>query len=279
MEQETVPAGSQSGLRHCLEEIYSTYNRRELIHPDPLEFLWRYDELPDREIAGLVASGLAYGRVAQILRSTETVMAILGPSPSSSLNGLSIQDLRGLLEGFRHRFTTEVEMASLLFAASSIQKEWGSLGTCLASLTDGSSFHDALDSFVMSLLSRAGLEKCSLLPRPGLGSACKRLHLYLRWMVRRDDVDPGGWDSIHPSVLTVPVDTHMYRLSRAMGFTKRKAQDRRTAMEITEGFAGINPDDPVKYDFALTRMGIQGREEDRLFTVLREDHCPFIDSR
>lgn len=265
-------------LRECLERIYAEYNRRELIHPDPLEFLWRYGSTADREIAGLVASGLAYGRVAQILRSTEKVLALLGPSPSETLAGLSEEELLRALGGFRHRFTTAPEMASLLVSASSLQREWGLMGNLLGSLLQDSSYEAALDGFARGILNRAGLDKCTLLPRPERGSACKRLHLFMRWMVRSDDVDPGGWKDIPPSVLMVPVDVHMYRLSLGLGFTGRRTADRTTAMDVTLGFRGINPDDPVKYDFSLTRMGIQGRKTDELFGELLREHCCFIDT-
>ncbi|MBW2545477.1 MAG: TIGR02757 family protein, partial [Deltaproteobacteria bacterium] len=94
-------------------------------------------------------------------------------------------------------------------------------------------------------------------PLPAKGSACKRLNLFLRWMVRRDDVDPGGWDDIPPSKLVIPLDTHMHRICLAFGFTKRKQADMKTALEITDSFRAIVPDDPVRYDFALTRLGIR----------------------
>ena len=129
-------------------------------------------------------------------------------------------------------------------------------------------YHNALDRFVRNLLEGAGMEKCSLLARPSLGSACKRLHLFMRWMVRKDDVDPGGWQWISPSVLIIPLDVHMFRAAVALGFTGRKTASCAAAFEITESFRAINPDDPVKYDFALTRMGIQGLHQDTLFREL-----------
>jgi uncharacterized protein (TIGR02757 family) len=264
-------------LRDCLEGIYEAYNRRELIHPDPLEFLWLYDDIADREIAGLVASGLAYGRVAQILKSTRKVLDALGPNPSRTLASISPEELAGSLEGFRHRFTTSLEMVSLLSSVSAIQSRWGLLGNLMGKLTAGRSYSEALEALTGRILELAGLSKCSLLPRPGLGSACKRLHLFMRWMVRRDDVDPGGWESVPPSSLVVPMDVHMFRIARALGFTRRKTADGRAALEATEGFRRINPEDPVKYDFALTRMGIHRREDDRLFVEFRREHCDFID--
>ncbi|RKZ10072.1 TIGR02757 family protein [Candidatus Fermentibacteria bacterium] len=255
-------------LRERLENAYNKYNRREFIHPDPLEFLWRYSSTVDREIAGLIASGLAYGRVAQILKSTEKVLAVLGPAPSAFLKDVSSRDLSSALAGSKHRFTTSIEMAALLKSASRLQEKWGLFGRMLGVFISEDTYHNALDRFVKNLLEGAGMEKCSMLPRPSLGSACKRLHLFMRWMIRKDEVDPGGWEWISPSVLLVPLDVHMFRAAGALGFTCRKTASRAAALEITENFRMMNPDDPVKYDFAITRMGIQGLHEDIIFREL-----------
>ena len=96
-----------------------------------------------------------------------------------------------------------------------------------------------------------------MLPCPSRGSACKRLNLYMRWMVRRDDIDLGGWDRVPASKLVVPLDTHMHRIALAFGATRRKQANLRTALELTAAFRAIAPDDPVRYDFALTRFGIR----------------------
>ncbi len=95
-----------------------------------------------------------------------------------------------------------------------------------------------------------------LVPSPEKGSACKRLLLYLKWMIRKDDVDPGGWN-LDPSKLVVPLDTHMYYITSKLGFTNRKSADLKTALEVTDVFKKISPNDPTKYDFALTRLGIK----------------------
>lgn len=258
----------QHQLSELLEKIYLKYNRWEYIHPDPLEFLWRYNSTEDREIVGLIASGLAYGKVAQILKSTEIVLYVLGPAPSGFLREISVNELVKVLAGFKHRFTTAFEMAVLLKSASTLQKKWGLLGNMLRAFLSEDDYYNALDRFVVSILMRAGIEKCSLLPRPSLGSACKRLHLFMRWMIRRDEVDPGGWEGIPPSVLIVPLDVHMFRAVRSLGFTDRKTATVKTAFEATEGFRKINPEDPVKYDFGLTRMGIQGLHQDNLYRKL-----------
>ena len=107
------------------------------------------------------------------------------------------------------------------------------------------------------------------LPSPDGGSACKRLNLFLRWMVRKDNVDPGIWQSIPASHLIVPLDTHMHRIAKAMGLTSRKQADIQSAIEITGAFSFIRPADPVRYDFALTRLGIKpGTPPTESFTSL-----------
>ncbi|MCD4708558.1 MAG: TIGR02757 family protein [Candidatus Sabulitectum sp.] len=260
-----------SVLRDQLEEIYTRYNKREFVHPDPLEFLYRYANIEDREIAGLVASGLAYGRVNLILKSTGTVLDLLGSSPSEFLTSCEITSIEEGLENFKHRFTAGREMTAFLVSISSLQKEYGPIGNYFASLMQTMPYIEALDAFAAEVVTRMEKLNCSsghLLPRPSRGSACKRLHLFMRWMVRHDDVDPGGWYMISASELIVPVDVHMHRVGIQLGFTKRKVADGKTAKEITDGFRMVSSDDPVKYDFALTRYGIQRLTECDLFRKL-----------
>jgi uncharacterized protein (TIGR02757 family) len=111
-------------------------------------------------------------------------------------------------------------------------------------------------------LRRGGAAGCGhLLPDPGKGSACKRLHLFLRWMVRRDAVDPGGWEPSLAGKLLVPLDVHMHRICLALGATRRKSADLRAAVEATRAFRRIRPDDPARYDFALARLGMDGERD------------------
>lgn len=240
-----------------LEELYRRYNRREFVHPDPLEFLYRYDDPLERELVGLVASSLAYGRVAQILRSVDVVLARLGPSPRGFVLGATRGGLEAALAGFKHRFTTGTQLAGVLWGARSVILEYGSLGAFFSEVFDGDMLA-AQERFVEGLLSSAGIPRpCYLLPSPACGSACKRLNLYLRWMVRRDEVDPGGWGGVPAASLIVPTDTHMHRIALALGLTRRRQADLRAALEITGAFREIAPEDPVRYDFALTRLGIR----------------------
>ncbi|MBW2647098.1 MAG: TIGR02757 family protein, partial [Deltaproteobacteria bacterium] len=138
-------------------------------------------------------------------------------------------------------------------------ERYESLHACFTAYLDENddTVFPALSGFVKELTTGTNGRRNSLLPSPMLGSACKRLHLFLRWMVRQDDVDPGGWDTVSTSKLVIPLDTHMHRICLALRLTQRKQADMRTAAEITAAFRTITPEDPVKYDFALTRLGIR----------------------
>ncbi len=247
--------------RERLDQIYRTYNSRRWVHPDPLEFLYGYRDPLDREIVGLVASSLAYGRVLQILKSVRFVLEKMGTSPRDFLASQEEGDLLEAFRGFKHRFTTAEELVALLLGIRRVTNRFGSLHACFrCGYQDG---HDtvlpALSLFVSELSQMCKGGGNSLLPRPEKGSACKRLHLYLRWMIRRDRVDPGVWKSIPAHKLIVPLDTHMYRMGVHMKLTRRSAADLCTAVEVTKGFQTICPEDPVRYDFALTRMGMRGQ--------------------
>jgi len=238
--------------------LYETYNRREFVHPDPLEFLYDYEDILDREIVGLVASSLAYGQVLQILKSVRRVLDRM-ESPRRFLECASPGSLSRTFGDFKHRFTTGTEIAALLYAVQRVIRRHGSLGSCFLQGFEGS--HEtvipALSAFVEELAGEFQTKPGSLLPSPRAGSACKRLNLFLRWMVRRDDVDPGGWDDVPTSKLIMPLDVHVHRISLKLGLTGRKQADLRAACEITEAFRKIEPEDPVRYDFSLSRLGIR----------------------
>ena len=246
-----------SRLSERLEELYAEYNRPELIHPDPLEFLPRYSDGADREVVALVASSLAYGRVELILRAVGDLLGRMGPSPARFLRETPEAGILRACRGFAYRFASESHAAALLAGAKCALDSHGSLESCFfAGWRDGfDTVAPALSAFVAEL-SRGG--DCGhLLPDPSKRSACKRLNLMLRWLVRRDAVDPGGWERVDPSKLVIPLDVHMHKVGLAFGFTSRKQAGLAAALEITSGFRRMSPDDPVKYDFSITRLGIR----------------------
>jgi len=242
-----------------LEEIYEEYNRRETTKSDPLHFLYRYQKNEDVEIAGLIASSLAYGRTSQICKSVGLILDKM-KSPYDFITGIKSDEFSGVFRGFKHRFTTEAELVELLISTKSIVEQYGSLESCFMSGYGKAdeTVYPALRSFAARLLNSR--KRSSLIPMPEGKSAFKRLNLYLRWMVRSDDIDTGIWKDIPTSKLIIPLDTHTHRAGLYFSLTKRKQNDIKTALEITSALKKLNPDDPVKYDFALTRYGINNKQ-------------------
>ncbi len=252
-------------IKSILERLYAKYNRRELIHTDPLQFAYRYSEPGDREIAAFLASALAYGRVQQIEKSLERLLECMGESPSDFVRDFNDRK-RAQLRDFKHRFTTGDDIADLLELLRDALTQSGSLEAYFLRgygprdknvIPALSRFCDCLcETHAKRHGGRVGKGLMFLLASPARNSACKRLNLFLRWMVRDDQVDTGLWKSIDKAKLIVPVDVHMGRLCRILGLYSRKTVSLSTALEITESFARIELADPVKYDFALSRIGI-----------------------
>jgi uncharacterized protein (TIGR02757 family) len=180
-------------------------------------------------------------------------------SPSSYLKNVTRKILEKDYTGFKHRFIKENDLVSMMLGIKDVILRYGSLGACFDSCMkeEDSTIFPALSKFVGELKAVSNDNGNRLLPSPSNKSACKRLNLYLRWMVREDRVDPGGWVNIPTKKLIIPLDTHMHKIGLILGFTKRKQNDLKTALEITNAFRKFSPDDPVKYDFALTRLGIR----------------------
>lgn len=244
--------------REWFEKMYRYWNRKEFVQPDPLQYVLCFRDPGDQEVAGLIASSLAYGRVGQILSSLDRVFGTL-PNLSADLAAMSRSDLASAFRSFRHRWSTGQELSSLLSGVSLLKEDHGSLqNVFLEGLGDGDAdVIPALIRFVARLRRASGRADSSLLACPSGGSACKRMLLYLRWMVRRDAVDPGPWREVSPALLVVPMDVHMHRVCREMGITARRQADLKSAREATAFFRSISSTDPVKYDFSLTRPGIR----------------------
>lgn len=256
-------------LRRHLNRLSAAYDRAYL-NSDPLSFPRRYRDPEDQEVVAWLAAALAYGQVKVIHQSVSEALARLGDSPAKALSRIDPAALLSRLEGFRHRFTSGRDLAALLWVAADIRRAYGGLETFFRRgySPDSVDLRSALISFVKRALERdlsvfysrrprRGEGIRYLLPSPETGSACKRLNLFLRWMVRRDDgIDLGLWRTISPRQLLVPVDTHIARISRYLGLTRRKNPGWKMTEEITGVLRRLDPKDPVRYDFALSRLGI-----------------------
>jgi uncharacterized protein (TIGR02757 family) len=258
-------------LKTKLDQLYAAYNRKQYVDPDPLLFLYDYPDVRDREIAGIISSSLAYGRVAMIMQAVSAVLRKMGPDLREFIMSADPKRIAGMFQNFKYRFATGDHLIALIMGLQAVISDYGSLEACFtmnpASETDLSRGLARIRTRVVQA-GGAG----HLLADPGKTSACKRSHLFLRWMVRKDLVDPGGWSNVSAAALTCPVDAHMFKIGHLLGFTKRKSADRVCAAQITQGFRRISPDDPVKYDFCLTRFGIRdGLDISELKRFLKDD--------
>lgn len=256
-------ARKAAGIRPRLEAWYRRYHKPECIGSDPLAFVLRFEKPADQEIVGLLASSLAYGNVTTIHTSVERVLARMKHVPRDFLVNSRPASLRRAMAGFRHRWTGEEALVSLLAGMRQVILDHGSLGSAFRAVdAPEQELNATLSNWVRLLWQKQPPLRKDLLSDPERNSACKRLHLYLRWMVRKDAVDPGCWSGIDPARLMMPLDTHVYRFARRAGFTRRAAADGKTVREVTSAFRLICPEDPVKYDFSLTRPGILREKED-----------------
>ncbi len=257
-------------VQPALERLLSSADRRAHVAHDPVELVHRQRDPLDQEIVGLVASAVAYGRVDLFKPRLARLVDALGPEPARFARSATPAELLERTAGFAYRMTGPAEVSALLYCAASIQQRFGSLGalaqTCLTASSAG--WREALDRFVATLWKhdlrpfvgqiRPTRRLLHLVASPGGQSACKRLNLFARWMVRpADGVDLGLWP-VAPSLLVIPLDTHVHRIARFLGLTRRTDLSWKTAEEITARLRHLDPDDPVKFDFALSHLGISG---------------------
>ena len=262
---------SRDELKSALDELCRRYDRRYL-DSDPVGIVRRYDDPRDREIVGLLAAGLAYGRVASIRGSLDRLLVLLGPRPSRFVLGFDARRDARRFDGFVHRFTRGRDVALFLHLVRQLAAKDGLEAAFLKGLDAGEpTIGPALDAFGRALFAGDARPFVAsgrvprddgarwLLSMPGAGSVCKRSCLFLRWMVRPDDgVDCGVWRRVEPRRLVLPLDVHLQRVVVALGWTRRRTAGWPMALEATERLRRIDPDDPVRYDFALSRLGILG---------------------
>jgi len=260
------PASSPLGTR--LDRLYADYNREDAAL-DPVQIVRRYSAPADQEVIGFCAAALAFGRVQSVLNTVNAIAAALGPSPAACIRQFDPKAPHPELRAMVHRWIRGADIVALLWILRQMLDRSGSIEAFFAEGYDAAAVDvsDALDSFSRRALAldlraaygrrvpaRAGV--CYFFPRPSAGSACKRLNLFLRWMVRRDAVDLGVWTTIPAGKLIVPLDTHVIRLGRCLRLTKYTSPGWRMAADITASLRAIDPADPVRFDFSLCHIGM-----------------------
>lgn len=258
-------------LKESLDKFYKNYNLTERINSDPIEFPHRYKRPEDIEVVGLIAASLAYGKVTLFKPVLERIFKIMGESPSDFLLHFDIKKNAPLFSDIKYRMNKNEDILCLIYLVSAVLKEHDSLQRLFMSFYNpmDDDIGPALSGFVdyfLKIDTSAVYGKdirpfglLQFLPSPVKGSTCKRFNMFLRWMVRSGDgVDFGIWNHVPPSKLIIPIDTHIARIGKNIGLTNRRNADWKMAKEITENLKIFDPNDPVKYDFALCHMGISG---------------------
>lgn len=257
-------------FRAELDRLHDSYNVPDSA-ADPVQFVWRYDDPQDREVVAAIASGLAFGRLASVLASIERVLALIGPHPAAYLERFRVAEAREALAPVVHRWTRGDDLVALLVVLRELRARHGSLERAVIAGDDPASADIApgLEAFSAAACAvdvreayggarRGRLGVHYFFPRPSLGSACKRLNLFVRWMARQDAVDPGGWTGVARSRLVIPLDTHTIRVGRCLRLTRYTSPGWRMAADITATLRRIDPVDPVRFDFSLCHMSMMG---------------------
>jgi uncharacterized protein (TIGR02757 family) len=276
---KSASARADAARRVILDDIHRRHHVPELVATDPLAFARRHDDPADQEVAALIAASFAFGNVKALMAALEVLFRELGPQPATTLAEREPRDWARRLPAFSYRWVRAADARVYLAWIGAALREHGSLGALWAKLDDPAQ-RDTMPTLA------AWIEAITSAPTPGLRargrtlrradgaasalpsgahllltspagkSACKRMNLFLRWVCRPDDgVDLGLWP-VSPARLLLPLDTHLLAAASLLGFTQRTVADLRTVREVTDGFRRVCPEDPCRYDFALTRLGI-----------------------
>lgn len=266
---------STHALSGPLERLYREFDYEARLGRDAIQYPLRYADPHDRELVALLTACLAYGRVDLFGRALERVLAVMNPSPFAFVAGFDAARDAGVFAGFYYRFNRPSDLVAFCVAARDVLARHGTLEKAWAAgdPDDAAPLGPALERFARQFLDadlrhvfptgRISRGYRHLFPLPSVGGPCKRLMLFLRWMVRRETPDFGLWASISPSRLLIPVDTHVENMARAIGLTRRRSRNWKMAEEITATLALLDPADPVKYDFALCHKRMSGDCLDR----------------
>lgn len=244
-------------LKEFLDEKAEQFNRISFIESDPISIPHQYNKKEDIEIAGFLAATIAWGNRKMIVRNANRLMAMLDHSPFSFIMNSSYNEF-DKLGSFVHRTFNTTDLIYFLKALQHIYKYRGGLENIFNNYQTHDSLQPAiheLHRIFFELPHEKRAEKH--LSDPFKGSSAKKINMYLRWMIRKDNrgVDFGIWDSISPSVLSCPLDVHSGNVARKLGLLKRKQNDAKAVAELDGVLRSFDPEDPVRYDFALFGLG------------------------
>jgi uncharacterized protein (TIGR02757 family) len=248
----------KSDLAEFLNEKADLYNRPEFIVSDPISIPHRFSLKEDIEIAGFMAATIAWGNRVSILKSSDRMMRLMGNAPYDFVINHSDNDLKAI-EGAMHRTFHAEDFIYFIEALKYIYLKKGGMEKLFSDSQTRDSLQPAIHEFRSTFLELPHNPRTAKhISDPFKGSAAKKINMFLRWMVRRDDrgVDFGIWRSISPSILSCPLDVHSGNVARKLGLLKRKQNDAKAVVELDKILRSFDAEDPVKYDFALFGLGV-----------------------
>lgn len=256
-------------LKELLDRLYNDFDYKGYVYSDPIEFPHRYKRECDIEVVAFIASCFAYGQVKVFKSVLERIFRFMASKPYDFVRDFDIKKHGKLFQDIRYRFNTPKDITALINTLAILIRKHGSIKALFIKGYDQSKDQDytpavtglvhnffAVDTTEVYGSDQRPLGYLQFMPDPSKGSACKRINLFLRWMIRDRDVDFGLWKELPKDKLIIPLDTHIARIGRCLGLTDRNSSDLKTAIEITRALKVFDPEDPIKYDFALCHQGI-----------------------
>jgi uncharacterized protein (TIGR02757 family) len=261
------PSRPSKGLRPVLDRLYTDFNVDRSV-ADPVWMVRRYQRSDDQEVVAFIASALAFGRVQSVLNSVDGMLQVMGASPAAFVRNFDPARDRHCFKHLVHRWTNGADFAALVWILHQMIEQRGSVEDFFVEglAPDAVDVGSALQSFSTRALAldvsaiygrkRPKPGVAYFFSRPSSGGACKRLNLFLRWMVREDQVDLGAWTKVRPGQLIVPLDTHVIRVGQCLRLTKLKSPGWRMAADITASLRALDSVDPIKFDFSICHLGM-----------------------
>lgn len=237
-----------------LDKLVQKYENKDFIKDDPVQFIHKFKTKKDIELAGFIASLLAYGSRKQFIKKLDQLFEIAENEPLNFIQNFESE----LIGDFNYRFGKPNDFIAIFQILKKLYNTSEGLGELFEhGYKQGKIFENVVDYFYsegMKFNPNHGFYH--MIPNPHKGGAMKRMCMYLRWMVRKSPVDVGIWNFMPASELYIPLDVHVGRISRQMGLLKRNANDFKAVVELTNNLKKFCPEDPIKYDFAMFAYGV-----------------------
>ena len=242
-------------LKDFLNQKADLYNRSEFIETDPIRIPHRYSQKEDIEISGFLTATISWGNRKMIIRNAERLMEVMGNSPYDFI----MESKSEHIDDFVHRTFNLEDLHFFLRSLRNLYATHGGLESIFKTYATQDSLQPAIHNFKRLFFEIEHPQRTTKhVSDPMKGSAAKRINMFLRWMVRQDQmgVDLGIWKSLSPSLLSCPLDVHTGRVARKLGLMKRKSNDARALQELDQSLRALDAEDPVRYDFALFGLGV-----------------------